>query len=251
VFWVISSPCLQIRGSGQWARFRVPSGEGVHAFGKGCLATSGEGTDSVNDESFGVGVVNHNGRAIVFISGEIDMSSSPAVCDALSTAQQGSTDVIVDLSKVTFIDSTGINSLIRAFRRAPDDGSLQVVGAKSIVRRVFQITGVSELLLLEPPRLTWRQVTYNNSGWRQWMTEEQSDNRGPLAEIIEVGPSSNWGSNNVQYALDSDGETTLYNSLEEAMQAAELRRSLTRPTPTTTGDDQASRPPRTEVGPAD
>ncbi len=190
------------------------------------------------DESFGVRVVNHNGRAIVFVRGEMDMSSSPAVCDALSNAQQGSPDVIVDLSEVTFMDSTGINALIGAYRRASDDGSLGVVGAKSIVRRVFEITGVSELLLLEPPRLTWRQVTYNNSGWRQWMTEEQTDNRGPIAEIIEAGPSSNWGSHNVQYALESDGETTLYNSLEEAMQAAELRRSLTRPTPT--DDDQAS-----------
>jgi anti-anti-sigma factor len=42
----------------------------------------------VND-SFGVKVVNSNGRAIVFVRGEIDVSSGPAMREALVTAQQG------------------------------------------------------------------------------------------------------------------------------------------------------------------
>ena len=175
-------------------------------------------------------VVNHNGRAIVFIRGEMDMSSSRAVRDALSTAQQGSPDVIVDMTEVTFMDSTGINALMGAYRRAPHDGSVRVVGAKSIVRRAFEITGVSELLLLEPPGLTWRQVTYNNSGWRQWMTDEQTGDGAPVAEIIEAGPSSNWGSNDIHFALESDGETTVHGSLDEAMRAAERHGSVSPPT---------------------
>ena len=122
-----------------------------------------------------------------------------------------------DRSNVQLVDSTGINALMGAYRRAPRDASVRVVGAKSIVRRVFEITGVSELLLLEPPGLTWRQVTYNNSGWRQWMTEEQTGDGAPAAEIIEAGPSSNWGSNDVHYALEINGETGRYSSLEEAM----------------------------------
>lgn len=194
-------------------------------------------------------VVSHNGRAIVFIRGEMDMSSAAAVRDALSTAQQGSPDVIVDMTEVTFMDSTGINALMGAYRRAPYDGSVRVVGAKSIVRRVFEITGVSELLLLEPPGLTWRQVTYNISGWRQWMTEEQTGDGAPIAEIIEAGPSSNWGSNDVQYALESNGETGRYSSLEEAMRAAELRCSLGRLTPS--GDGQAPLSAPKEVRPAE
>ena len=80
------------------------------------------------DESFGVEVVNANGRAIVSLRGEIDMSCGPALRDALSAAQQGSPDVIVDLSGVTFMDSTGLNALIGAYHRAPEGGSLGVVG---------------------------------------------------------------------------------------------------------------------------
>jgi stage II sporulation protein AA (anti-sigma F factor antagonist) len=103
----------------------------------------------VND-SFGVKAVISKGRAIVFVQGEIDMSAGLEIRDALSTAQQGSPDVIVDVSDVTFMDSTGINALLRAHRQMPPGGSLRVAGATSAVRRVFDITGVSELLLREP-----------------------------------------------------------------------------------------------------
>ncbi len=179
------------------------------------------------DDGFGVKAVISNGRAVVFVQGEIDMSAGPAIRDALSTAQQGSPDVIVDVSDVSFMDSTGINALLRAHRQVSPGGSLRVVGATSAVRRVFDITGVSELLLLEPNRLSWQQVTYHTSGWRQWMTDQTTNDGKPIAEIVEVGPHSGWSSHNVQYALESEGETRLYDSLDEAIRAAELLGSVT------------------------
>ena len=160
----------------------------------------------MGDESFSVEVVNANGRAIVSLRGEIDMSCGPALRAALSAARQGSPDVIVDLSGVTFMDSTGLHALIGAYHHAPEGGSLGVVGPTSAVRRVFDITGLSELLLLEPRRPTWQQVTYNHSGWRQWITVETTDGGGPVAEIIEVGSPGDWGGRRVHYALESGGE---------------------------------------------
>jgi anti-sigma B factor antagonist len=165
--------------------------------------------------------MNRNGRAIVFVRGDIDMASSQAFRDALLTAQRGAPDVMVDLSEVLFIDSTGINALIQAYRRAPDRGSLRLVSPRPAVRRVFEITGVSELLRLEPQHLTRRQVTYNTSGWRQWMTDETTKDDVPVAEIIEVGPRSNWVSASVHCALESERETKMYESLDKAMRAAE------------------------------
>ena len=93
--------------------------------------------------------------------------------------------------------------------------------------RPRRLTGVSELLLLERSRLTWQQVTYHTSGWRQWMTEQTTNDGRPIAEIIEVGPASGWGSHHVRYALESEGETRLYESLDEAIRAAELLGSVT------------------------
>ena len=186
-----------------------------------------EGPDPVKEstvihDSFDVTVVNRNGRAMVFVRGEIDLASGQAFRDALFSAQQSAADVIVDLSGVGFMDSTGINALIGAHRRAPNKGTLGVVGLGPAVRRIFEITGVSELLLVELEPLTWRQVTYHTSGWRQWMTDEKTKDGGPVAEIIEVGSRGTWGNNRVHYALETDGETTLHDSLDEAMAAAEM-----------------------------
>jgi anti-anti-sigma factor len=95
--------------------------------------------------AFDVTVVNINGRAVVFMSGEIDLTAQARIREALRTAAQGSADVIVDLSQVTFIDTTGINALVGARRRARD-GRFHVVGASGQIRNVLEITGVAQYL---------------------------------------------------------------------------------------------------------
>jgi stage II sporulation protein AA (anti-sigma F factor antagonist) len=180
----------------------------------------------VSIDGFGVRTVSADGHATVFLHGEIDMSCGPAVRHALAAAQQRSPDVIVDLSGVTFMDSTGLNALSRAYQQAPPGGSIRVVGATSIVRRVFEITGLSELLWMPRQVLTWQQLTYNPTGWRQWITEETTGDGLPVAEIIEVGPRGNWSNGSIHYALEHAGEISVYGSLNEAMRAAELPRSV-------------------------
>lgn len=175
----------------------------------------------VVSDSFGVKVVNGVGRAIVFVRGDIDLASSQAFWDALLSAQGDAPEVIVDLGEVTFMDSTGIHALLGAYRRAQNRGSLAVVGPSPAVRRVFEITGVSELLLIEPQPLTWRQVTFHTSGWRQWMTVETTEEGRPVAEIVEVGPGNDFAGDGGHYALETSGATTRCGSLDEAMRAAE------------------------------
>jgi stage II sporulation protein AA (anti-sigma F factor antagonist) len=98
---------------------------------------------------FGVRVVTANGRAIVFVSGEIDMLVEERLAGALEAAQYAVADVTVDLTKVTFMDSSGLNVLVRAYQRAPERGSCRVVGARGLARRVMDLTGVAALLLDE------------------------------------------------------------------------------------------------------
>jgi hypothetical protein len=78
-----------------------------------------------------------------------------------------------------------------------------VVGPTSAIRRVFDRTGLSGMLLLQPRRPTWQQVTYNHRGWRQWVTAETNDDGGPVAAIIEVGSAGDWGCRRVDYPLKS------------------------------------------------
>jgi anti-sigma B factor antagonist len=110
-----------------------------------------------------VRVVRRNGRAIVFIRGEMDLSITPQLREALALAQDESSDVIVDLSQVSFMDSSAINALVHGYRRAQDRDRFQLSGAQPNVRRIFEIAGLTELLLPDGPE--------SGSGWREEMPQ--------------------------------------------------------------------------------
>ncbi len=90
--------------------------------------------------------------ALVHLSGELDLSTAAeltAVLDGL--AADGARRLLLDLTDLTFCDSTGIAAFVRADNRAADDGGwLRVTGATGRVRRVLQVTGLDEVLRHEP-----------------------------------------------------------------------------------------------------
>jgi anti-sigma B factor antagonist len=90
------------------------------------------------------------GRAsVVCLAGELDLSTLPLLEQPLlaETASEG--DVIVNLTDVSFIDSSGIGLLIRAFRSLPDAGKFHTVVAEgSQVDRVFELAGIGRALPL-------------------------------------------------------------------------------------------------------
>lgn len=89
-----------------------------------------------------------HGRAVVIASGEIDMTTAPGLRDALAGASQASTRVVLDLTAVTFFDSSGIAVLIDTLRdgRQGRRHSLTLAGAAQTVRRVLEITRVDRML---------------------------------------------------------------------------------------------------------
>jgi anti-sigma B factor antagonist len=84
---------------------------------------------------------------VVGVSGEIDVATSTSLQEALDTSLSDQTRVVVDLSGVTFLDSTGLGVLLRAHKRAEStDGELKVVVRHQNVRRVFEVTGLLDVL---------------------------------------------------------------------------------------------------------
>jgi anti-sigma B factor antagonist len=101
--------------------------------------------DSVH-EGFAMNVSVTNGMRIVTIVGEIDLAVAPAMQAVLT---DGHTDIIVDLSGVTFLDSSGIAAILRAYRHQTASGHcLSMRGATGPVRRVLEITGIDSVLPL-------------------------------------------------------------------------------------------------------
>lgn len=92
------------------------------------------------------------------VTGEIDLYTAPTLQSELMTAlNAGRARLIVDMSRVGFCDSTGINILLAAHRHASErGGELQLAGLCSAIRKVLQVTGLESVftVLAEPVPLT-------------------------------------------------------------------------------------------------
>jgi anti-anti-sigma factor len=84
----------------------------------------------------------------VVVRGEVDISTVSDLALALDEAIRDSTGAfVVDLCAVDFLDSTGVSVLVRARAvLARDDRALVVVCPEGPARRVFEVTGITDLL---------------------------------------------------------------------------------------------------------
>ena len=85
-----------------------------------------------------------DGYSIVEVSGEVDVFTAPQLDEQLSgLVEAGSYQLVVDLSNVEFLDSTGLGVLVKALKRVREHGgSLSVVTATDRISKVFRITGL-------------------------------------------------------------------------------------------------------------
>jgi anti-sigma B factor antagonist len=85
------------------------------------------------------------GCAVVVAAGEIDVCTSPALVEALEIAAGSSNRVILDLSEVRFLDSSGLAAMVGALdgdERRPG-AALVLVGVSMMVRKLLHITCLS------------------------------------------------------------------------------------------------------------
>lgn len=94
------------------------------------------------------------GTAVVLtVRGELDLVSAPALRGKLHDATAGSPgEVVVDLERLDFLDSTGISVLVDALKRAEDAGGrMRLRSPTPAVRRVLEVTGLLGLFGLDAP----------------------------------------------------------------------------------------------------
>ena len=85
------------------------------------------------------------GRSIR-LSGELDMSSAPELDRVLEAAVEHGGAVLVDLSELTFMDSTGINAFLKAAVSLSGRGCLVLHGEQDRIRRVLDLVRVDGLI---------------------------------------------------------------------------------------------------------
>jgi anti-sigma B factor antagonist len=97
-------------------------------------------------QEFGVSDQQRDGASVVTPHGEVDMATAPALSEHLDEViDRNRGHVVVDLTPVTFIDSTGLGVLISAKHRCDEAGrELRVVISQPNIRKVFEITGLTD-----------------------------------------------------------------------------------------------------------
>jgi len=87
------------------------------------------------------------GVAVIALSGEVDVYTSPRVKqEVVDLLNAGTTRLIVDLSGVEYLDSTGLGVLIGGLKRARErDGDLKLVCDNLRILRIFEITGLTKI----------------------------------------------------------------------------------------------------------
>src|SRR4051794_20682334 len=93
-------------------------------------------------------VTERDGVKVLQLQGPIDVSQAMGLRDLLGAEiDSPSARVLLDLSNVTLIDSSGIGILVTAHRRADSQGArFGLAGATGTVARVFEMTRTNKLL---------------------------------------------------------------------------------------------------------
>jgi anti-sigma B factor antagonist len=97
---------------------------------------------------FALQVTERDGCAVLAATGEVDVATAPQLRqEAVRLVSAGHTRLVIDLSGVDFLDSTGLGVVVGVLKRVRTyDGELAIAGAENHVRKVFDITRISDVL---------------------------------------------------------------------------------------------------------
>ena len=91
---------------------------------------------------------------LIAASGELDIASTAELSAIFTMAAAGPQDtVVLDLTRVDFIDSSALGTILRAAQQLADAGKrLHIVAAAGPVRRLLEITGSAQRFSLHESR---------------------------------------------------------------------------------------------------
>ena len=107
---------------------------------------------SVLSEDLRLFTTNGGTQSRIDVAGELDLASVGLLRDHLAMIiESGIGDVDVDMSAVSFCDSTGVCTLLEARQQLlTEDRRLRVINPSKRVSRTFELAGVSNVLVLPP-----------------------------------------------------------------------------------------------------
>ena len=97
-----------------------------------------------------LGHYSKDGIEVVNVGGEIDIYTAPRLRELLiDLAGKNNYQLIVNLEKVEFLDSTGLGVLVGGLKRVrAHDGSLDLVCTQERILKIFRITGLTKVFAI-------------------------------------------------------------------------------------------------------
>jgi anti-sigma B factor antagonist len=91
---------------------------------------------------------------VIALSGEVDLYTAPEFKERMvELIESGKKQIVVDLSKATFIDSTTLGVLVGGVKRLrPAGGSLALVCTDENITKIFEITGLDRVFPIHGSR---------------------------------------------------------------------------------------------------
>ena len=92
-----------------------------------------------------------NGASMtIAIEGRLDTLTAPDLQAALGAYKLGEiSEIVLDLGKTEYISSAGLRALLQAYRSMKVGGVMRVVNANEITRKVFEVTGFTDIFNIE------------------------------------------------------------------------------------------------------
>jgi len=109
---------------------------------------------------FGIGEGEHvdlsletrqeGGRTIIEVGGEIDVNTAPRLRDKITElVGAGSYDLVVDMERVDFLDSTGLGVLVGGLKKVrAHNGSMRLICNQERLLKIFRITGLAKVFAI-------------------------------------------------------------------------------------------------------
>lgn len=88
---------------------------------------------------------------IFYVEGELDVSCAKLLKDDIdSSLDENMSDLKLDMTNLTYIDSTGIGVIVGAMKKVRRSGKdIILLNAKENIKKILKITGIDQIIRME------------------------------------------------------------------------------------------------------
>ena len=90
------------------------------------------------------------GKVNISLEGRLDTVTSPELDAELKEILKGTTELTLDFAGLEYVSSAGLRVLLAAQKTMMNQGTLKIVNVNDVVMEIFEVTGFTDILKIEP-----------------------------------------------------------------------------------------------------